>query len=94
MAKLTAGSFQEWLANCSVGAVLKYHDGLLMKDRLRDAVLDELASRIMKAVDKGDVLVYQERVVGVSPEGTKPVDQAEAACLYLVMKVERRDGDG
>lgn len=89
MNKLTAAGFKEWVDNHKPGDRLEYHDGNLGRDRLKDEGLDELADCIMMAVDFGQVIVYQERLVMPDPDddGEHAEPPTAPACRYWVGRI-------
>ena len=87
MAKLTAASVNDWIANVKQGTVLPYHDGLLMLDRLRDERLDAAASALLAASDRGEVRLLQKRIEKPSPTGMRQELRAEPACQYFAVRL-------
>ncbi len=93
MLKITTNQFREWLSEATKGSVLLYHEGNLMRDRMVDPKLDLIALEVMKKVDKGEVMVYQKRVVKaekveVVEKGKKVKDfEVDGVCGYYARRL-------
>jgi len=87
---LTAAKFQEWTANAksTLGrTAIKYHEGILMRDRVGDERLGELADAVWQAYKEGLVSLSQVRVQRPSPIGTLDENSAEPACGYYAERL-------
>ena len=59
--------------------MIRYHTGLLMRDRLTDPVVDERARNAWMLAERGEVVLLQRRI-------------REGVCEYLAVLVEDQNG--
>ena len=59
--------------------MIRYHTGLLMRDRLMDMELDHRARRAWEAQERGECVLIQRRV-------------EDGVCEYLAVPVENQHG--